>query len=115
MQRLGVAHTRSRPYVSNDNPHVEAAFRILKYLPQLPVKPFENLLAAKRWVTGLARWHNNQHRHIAIALVTPAQRHAGLDQALLEERKLVYKRARHNNPNAGQGSIASGRMSMSCT
>ena len=31
MQRLGVAHTRSRPSVSNDNPYVESAFRTLKY------------------------------------------------------------------------------------
>ena len=56
MQRLGVAHTRSRPSVSNDNPYVESAFRTLKYRPQLPVKPFENLLAARRWVTELAHW-----------------------------------------------------------
>ena len=44
MQRLGVAHTRSRPSVSNDNPYVESAFRTLKYRPQLALKPFENLL-----------------------------------------------------------------------
>ena len=103
MQRLGVAHTRSRPCVSNDNPHVEAAFRTLKYRPQLPVKPFENLLAARRWVTELAHWYNDQHRHSAIAFVTPAQRHAGLDLALLEERKLVYERARQNKPQRWSG------------
>ncbi|MBG6074168.1 hypothetical protein IWX87_003961 [Polaromonas sp. CG_9.7] len=103
MQRLGVAHTRSRPSVSNDNPYVEAAFRTLKYRPQLPVKPFENLLAARRWVTELAHWYNDQHRHSAIAFVTPAQRHAGLDLALLEERKLVYERARQNNPQRWSG------------
>ena len=40
MQRLGVAHTRSRPAVSNDNPYIESAFRTLKYRPQLPAKPF---------------------------------------------------------------------------
>ena len=86
MQRLGVVHTRSRPAVSNDNPYVESAFRTLKYCPQLPVKPFENLLAARRWVTDLAHWYNHEHRHSAIGFVTPAQRHACLDRALLEER-----------------------------
>ncbi|WP_415838061.1 IS3 family transposase, partial [Polaromonas hydrogenivorans] len=60
MQRLGVAHTRSRPSVSNDNPYVESAFRTLKYRPELPVKPFENLLAARRWVTELAHWYNHE-------------------------------------------------------
>ena len=98
MQRLGVAHTRSRPAVSNDNPYVESAFRTLKYRPQLPVKPFENLLAARRWVTDLVHWYNHEHRHSAIGFVTPTQRHAGLDRALLEQRALVYELARQENP-----------------
>ena len=98
MQRLGVAHTRSRPAVSNDNPYVESAFRTLKYRPQLPVKSFENLLAARRWVTDLAHWYNHEHRHSAIGFVTPAQRNAGLDHALLQARTKVYERARQANP-----------------
>ena len=98
MQRLGVAHTRSRPAVSNDNPYVESAFRTLKYRPELPVRPFENLLATRRWVTDLAHWYNNEHRHSAIGFVTPAQRHTGLGSALFERRVLVYERARHQHP-----------------
>ena len=103
MQRLGVAASRSRPAVSNDNPYIESAFRTLKYRPELPVKPFENLLAARRWVTELAHWYNHEHRHSAIGFVTPAQRHAGLDRALLEQRALVYKRARQENPQRWSG------------
>jgi len=98
MQRLGVAHTRSRPAVSNDNPYVESTFRTLKYRPQLPVRPFADLLAARRWVTDLAHWYNNVHRHSAIGFVTPAQRHAGLDSSLLEQRALVYELARRHHP-----------------
>ncbi len=103
MQRLGVAHTRSRPSVSNDNPYIESAFRTLKYRPELPVKPFENLLAARRWVTELAHWYNHEHRHSAIGFVTPAQRHAGLDRGLLAQRALVYERARQENPQRWSG------------
>ena len=98
MQRLGVANTRSRPAVSNDNLSIEATFRTMKYRPQLPVRPFENLLAARRWVTDLAHWYNNEDRHSAIGFLTPAQRHAGLDSALLERRVLVYERTRHQHP-----------------
>ena len=93
-----MAHTRSRPAVSDDNPYVESIFRTLKYRPELPVRPFENLLAARRWVTDLAHWYNNEHRHRAIGFVTPTQRHAGLDSALLEQRAIVYERARQNHP-----------------
>ena len=82
MQRLGVAPSRSRPSVSNDNPYSESLFRTLKYRPQLPVKPFENLLQARRWATALVRWYNEEHRHSAIGFVTPSQRHAGQDMAI---------------------------------
>ena len=98
MQRLGVAHTRSRPAVSNDNPYVESTFRTLKYRTELPVRPFERVLAARRWVTDLAHWYNHEHRHSAIGFVTPAQRHAGLDRVLLEQRARVYALARQQHP-----------------
>jgi len=98
MQRLGVAPSRSRPSVSNDNPYSESLFRTLKYRPDLPVKPFENLLQARRWVTDLVHWYNDEHRHSAIGFVTPSQRHAGQDLALLEERATVYELARQAHP-----------------
>jgi transposase InsO family protein len=98
MQRLGVAPSRSRPSVSNDNPYSEALFRTLKYRPDLPVTPFESLLQARRWASELVHWYNDEHRHSAIGFVTPNQRHAGQDKAMLQERKMVYERARQNNP-----------------
>lgn len=55
MQRLGVAPSRSRPSVSNDNPYSESLFRTLKYRPDMPVTPFESLLHARRWATELVR------------------------------------------------------------
>ena len=103
MQRLGVAGSRSRPAVSNDNPYSEALFRTLKYRPQMPVKPFGGLLQARRWVTQLVHWYNHEHRHSAIGFVTPAQRHMLLDQALLNARAKVYAAARDANPNRWSG------------
>ena len=95
--RLGVARTRSRPAVSNDNLYLKSAFRSLKYLPEMPVRPFESLLAARRWVTELAHWYDHEHRHSAIGFVSPAQRHLGLDRALLEQRAQVYAVARQQH------------------
>ena len=103
MQRLGVAASRSRPSVSNDNPYSEALFRTLKYRPQLPVKPFDGLLQARRWVTELVHWYNHEHRHSAIGFVTPAQRHAQIDEHLLKARAKVYCAARNDNPNRWSG------------
>jgi putative transposase len=104
MQRLGVAHSRSRPSVSNDNPYSESLFRTLKYRPQMPVKPFADLLHARSWVTELVHWYNHEHRHSAIRFVTPTQRHAGIDQALLSQRATVYVAAREKNPHRWKGS-----------
>lgn len=98
MQRLGIAPSRSRPSVSNDNPYSESLFRTLKYRPELPVKPFENLLQARSWATELVHWYNEEHRHSGIGFVTPSQRHAGQDVALLSSRSTVYERARQAHP-----------------
>jgi len=98
MQRLGVVPSRSRPAVSNDNPYSESLFRTLKYRPELPVKPFADLLQARRWATGLVHWYNDEHRHSAIRFVTPNQRHAGQDRLLLAKRAAVYELARQANP-----------------
>ncbi len=103
MQRLGVAASRSRPAVSNDNPYSEALFRTLKYRPELPVKPFDDLLQARRWVTELVHWYNHEHRHSAISFVTPAQRHAQIDVDLLKARDKVYVAARAANPHRWSG------------
>ena len=103
MQRLGVAHSRSRPAVSNDNPYAESLFKTLKYRPQLPLKPFADLMQARRWVTELVHWYNEQHRHSAISFVTPAQRHAQTDEALLHARAAVYEKARQQHPARWSG------------
>ena len=99
MQRLGVAHSRSRAAVSNDNPYSESLFKTLKYRPQFPLKPFMDLLQARRWVTELVHWYNEEHRHSAISFVTPTQRHAQTDQTLLQARVAVYENARKNHPH----------------
>lgn len=105
MQRLGVAHSRSRPCVSNDNPYSESLFRTLKYRPQMPLKPFADLLHARRWVAELVHWYNHEHRHSAIGFVTPTQRHAGIDKPLLKNRSTVYETARRAHPNRWSGSV----------
>ncbi|WP_168788339.1 hypothetical protein [Paraburkholderia aromaticivorans] len=42
---------------------------------------------------ALVRWYNHEHRHSAIRVVTPAQRHANLDQGILDRRAALYEAA----------------------
>jgi hypothetical protein len=43
-------------------------------------------------------WYNHDHRHSGIRYVSPAQRHAGEDQAILAARHNLYLEARRRHP-----------------
>ena len=103
LQALGVSPSFSRPAVSNDNPYSESLFKTLKYRPAYPRRAFESLLAARQWVCVFVQWYNEEHRHSAINFVTPAERHAGLDTALLEQRAMVYEAAKKRYPERWSG------------
>jgi len=103
LQALGVMPSLSRPGVSDDNPYSESLFKTLKYRPAYPLEAFDTLFAARTWVAGLVRWYNHEHRHSAIRFVTPAQRHANLDQDILDRRAALYETARQRNPLRWKG------------
>lgn len=105
LRELGVVPSFSRPAVSDDNPYSEALFRTLKYRPQYPHKAFTNLQHARAWVARFVHWYNIEHRHSAIRFVTPDERHNGVDEALLAQRRVVYKAAREKHPQRWSGSI----------
>ena len=75
----------------------------MKYRPAYPLQPFDTLSAARIWVAGLVRWYNHEHRHSAIRFVTPAQRHANLDQDILDRRAALYETARQRHPQRWKG------------
>ncbi len=95
---LGVKPSYSRPRVSDDNAYAESLFRTAKYRPEFPTKGFSTQEAARAWAAGFVRWYNVEHRHSGIRYVSPAQRHAGEDQAILAARHELYTEARERNP-----------------
>jgi putative transposase len=98
LQRLGIVPSFSRPRVSDDNAYAEALFKTLKYRPEYPRRPFESLEAARRWVDDFVAWYNGEHLHSAIRYVTPDDRHAGRDAAVLAQRREVYRQAKTRTP-----------------
>lgn len=95
---LGVKPSYSRPRVSDDNAYAESLFRTAKYRPEFPAKGFLDLAAARTWAAGFVRWYNVDHRHSGIRYVSPAQRHAGEDRAILAARHQLYLQARRRHP-----------------
>lgn len=99
LQWLGIVPSFSRPHVSDDNPFPEALFRTLKYRPGFPTRPFESLGAAREWVRDFVAWYNDDHQHSGISFVTPSQRHAEQDRAILANRRRIYAQARQRRPD----------------
>ncbi len=83
---LGVTKTHSRPYTANDNPYSEAHFKTLKYRPDFPDR-FGSQADARGWARTFFQWYNQQHRHSALGLMTPAMVHYGLAQAIRTQRQ----------------------------
>jgi len=107
LERLGVLASFSRPGVSNDNAYSESLFRTMKYRPGYPRQPFADLAAAREWVAAFVHWYNTQHMHSSIRFVTPEDRHAGRDIALLAARRAVYARAQRRQPARWSGAARS--------
>jgi transposase InsO family protein len=100
---LGIKPSYSRPRVSDDNAYAEALFRTAKYRPEFPTKGFADLEAARTWAADFVRWYNVDHRHSGIRYVSPEQRHAGDDHAILAARHALYTAARKRNPARWSG------------
>jgi len=100
---LGVKPSYSRPRVSDDNAYAESLFRTAKYRPEFPSRGFADLDEARAWGANFVRWYNFDHRHSGIRYVSPAQRHAGEDHAILAARHALYTKARERNPARWSG------------
>jgi len=98
LDSLGVAPSFSRPRISNDNPYSESLFRTMKYRPEYPEHPFEDLNSARKWAEKFVQWYNNEHLHSGIGFVTPVDRHDQKDIEILEKRHQVYQEAKALHP-----------------
>lgn len=100
---LGIKPSYSRPRVSDDNAYAESLFRTAKYRPEFPAKGFAQLDEARVWAAEFVHWYNHEHRHSGIQYVSPAQRHAGQDHAILAARHTLYTKARQAHPARWSG------------
>jgi hypothetical protein len=75
-----------------------------KYRPEFPAKGFVDLDEARAWAAHFVHWYNHEHRHSGIRYVSPAQRHAGDDKAILAARQELHLQAPARNPRRWSGS-----------
>jgi putative transposase len=94
---LGVTKSHSRPRISNDNPYSEAQFKTMKYRPDYP-DFFGSLPDARAWAHGFFPWYNQEHKHSALGLLTPAVVHYGQTETVLRARQVVLDQAYAAHP-----------------
>lgn len=93
---LGIAKSHSRPHTSNDNPYSESNFRTLKYRPDMPER-LGSVEHARQVIRALVDWYNEEHYHVSLALMHPADVHYGrtADIVAARQRVLDVAHARH--------------------
>ena len=94
---LGVTKTHSRPHVCNDNPFSESQFKTLKYRPEFP-KRFGCIEDAQSFCRRFFAWYNTEHRHSAIAWLTPEMVHYGRAEEVIAARQKVLDEAYGRHP-----------------
>ncbi len=100
---LGITPSNSRPRVSNDNPYSESLFKTLKYRPNYQPKGFATLEESRKWCQLFVKWYRYDNHHSGIKFLTPAQRHAGRSNDILEKRHQVYEAAKAAHPERWNG------------
>ncbi len=86
---LGLFQTFARPRTPNDNPFIESLFSTVKRSPIYPGWFPSN---DKSWVMNYFKnyfqWYNQKHYHSRIGYVTPFQKHEGLADGIIKQRKM---------------------------
>ena len=78
-------------------------FKTLKYRPNYQPKGFESIEEAREWVAGFVKWYRFEHHHSGIKFLTPAERHNGKSQEVLDKRHDVYEAAKARHPERWNG------------
>jgi len=97
LSSLGITKSHSRPHVSNDNPFSESQFKTLKYRPEFPGR-FAGFESGLDFCHRFFAWHNHEHHHWGLGLLTPAVVHFGRADRVLAGRQAVLTAAYAAHP-----------------
>jgi putative transposase len=97
LSKLDIARTHSRPHISNDNPFSEAHFKTLKYRPDFPDR-FGEVEDARAHCRDFFLWYNDEHHHVGLGMLTPADVHYGRAEQRVVERQRVLDAAFEKHP-----------------
>ncbi|MBT9558885.1 MAG: IS3 family transposase [Myxococcales bacterium] len=96
-EQLGIRKSHSRPRCSNDNPHMESAFKTYKYAPAYPGR-FADIGEAKDYARAAFPMYNTHHRHSSLAFLTPETVFTGKANDIIARKQATLDRAYESNP-----------------
>jgi transposase InsO family protein len=105
----GMTHVRTSPYYPQSNGKIERWHQTLKVDCIRPNVPL-SLEEAQRLVERFVEYYNHERLHSAIGYVTPADRLAGRQQAIFDERDRKLEAARERRRQARQVAAATGEL-----
>jgi len=86
---LGIFQTFARPRTPNDNPFIESFFSTVKRSPIYPGWFSSNDEASvNTYFKQFFEWYNHEHYHSRIGYVTPFQKHEGIAEGIIKQRKM---------------------------
>ena len=94
---LGIRKSHSRPRCSNDNPHIESAFKTTKYSPSYPGH-FLTIEATREYFRVFFPAHNDGHFHSGIGYLTPATVFTGRAQHVIATKQAALDHAYSAHP-----------------
>ena len=94
---LGITKSHSRPHVSDDNPFSESQFKTLKYRPEFPDR-FASIAHGLDFCGKFFQWHNHEHHHWGLGLLTPVVVHTGQAELVLAAWQVVLDVAYATHP-----------------
>lgn len=97
LERLAVTRSHSRPHVSDDNPYSESQYKTMKYAADFPGR-FGSFEHARQHTGLFMTYYNTEHRHSGIAMLTPADVHAGNAEEKLARRHAIMLAAYIEHP-----------------
>ena len=100
---LGISCIYNRPTRSNDNAHMEASFRLLKYGHKILIpESFDILELARVWGDSYYDRYNNKHRHSGICYITPKVCYDGNGEELMANGNRIMEEfyERHSKQKA---------------
>ena len=63
----------------------------------------ESIEEAREWVAEFVKWYRYDHHHSGIKFLTPAERHNGKSQEILNKRHYIYEAAKARHPERWNG------------